>query len=291
MIHEIIEKTCQRIQECKSVVNSEGKFKMCRISDNDKIIMAKEFGSNGIGESEFDPLKIRQQMYRGWLEGSKTITCLLNRFAKIIILGNKEFKLNEDYLYLWSWILSTFCPLEMYGRIRIFFVADESLRRFPLEGEGDIGPQNINGGYTYPCRKNLDIFIYRIEDATRVLIHELLHAFCTDRHETGVDLIEAKTEAWAELIWCCFMAEGNIDKSLKNFESQIGWVVLQNERVIDFIGENGVVTRKFPWRYTIAKENIFRVWMGKKQLLGYKKKIGGPLGESLRLTNPYIVKY
>jgi hypothetical protein len=31
--------------------------------------------------------------------------------------------------------------------------------------------------------------------------------------------------------------------------------------------------------------------MGKKQLLGYKKKIGGPLGESLRLTNPYIVKY
>lgn len=295
MINEIIENTCRRIEKCKSKSSSDD-FQVCRLSRDDKKVMEKEFGRRGGeegrvekgGDSEFDPLKIRQRMYDGWLDGSRKATCLYNKYAKIVILSDFNFRLDDYSLLIWSWIVRAFCPANLYDHIRIFFVADDSLRRFPMEGEGDIGPQNINGGYTYPCTKKLDIFIYRIEDATRVLIHELLHAFCTDRHETGIDITEAKTEAWAELIWCCFMAEGNIDEARKNIERQIGWVVLQNERVFDFIGTDGVAARKFPWRYTIAKEDIFRVWIGKQNLIDYKKKTGEPLGESLRLTNPYI---
>lgn len=287
MYQEIIEKLCTRINSSRF---PQVDFHRCSLSIDDLDLMKKEFGQTD-SDSEFDPLKIRQKMYEGWLSGSKIATCHANKLAKIIVLSRKGFSLDRSSLSLWSWILASFCPHGMVGRIRIFFIADESLRRFPEDGfnGGEIGPQNINGGYTYPCLKNLDIFIYRIEDATRVLIHELLHAFCTDRHETGVDIIEAKTEAWAELIWCCFMAEGNVVKSIKNFEAQIGWVVLQNERVKEFIGDDGISNRKFPWRYTIAKEEVFRIWMGQGNLIKFKKNVGGPLGESLRLTNPYIV--
>ena len=37
--------------------------------------------------------------------------------------------------------------------------------------------------------------IYKAEDATRVLIHELMHSSCADNHENGIDIVEAETEA------------------------------------------------------------------------------------------------
>jgi hypothetical protein len=279
----------------ESGVSGAGDFKNCVLNRDDERVMAREFNQN----SEFDPLKIRQRMYRGWLNNVNICSCMESGPIKIIMLSEAGYKIDNECLILWSWILRTFYPPGYTGNIRIFFIADTSLRKFPVMAGrahthgfsyGEIGPEHINGGYTYPCRKNHDIFIYRIEDATRVLIHELLHAFCTDRHETGVELTEAKTEAWAELIWCCFMAKGDVAKSIKNFEKQVGWVVLQNRCVLEFIGQEGVAQQKFPWRYTIAKEDIFRIWMGKKNLQQYTKYVEGKLGESLRLTNPFIIK-
>lgn len=282
MIYEIIENSCKRIENCAKDI---GLGKSCKLNDDDKKIMKREFSK----ESNFDPIHIRQRIYNDWLIGKNIVTCFSDEYAKFIILSSNNFILSQTLRKLWFWIIRSFCPTNLKGRIRIFFLADTSLRKFPDVNERKgIGPENINGGYTYPCQQQLDIFIYRIEDATRVLIHELLHAFCTDKHETGVDITEAKTEAWAELLWCCFIAKGDANIALANFEAQIGWSVLQNERVMEFIGPEKANNREFPWRYTIGKEEIFRIWMGVQNLKIFKKKVGGPLADSLRLTNPYI---
>jgi hypothetical protein len=162
---------------------------------------------------------------------------------------------------------------------KVFFLANTQLRKFPPKGT-PISPENINGGYTYRCEPET-ILIYRAEDATRVLIHELLHACCLDRITAGIDMIEAETEAWAELIYIALLSQGKkfIFNSLLQRQSQ--WMRKQNERVLKYIGHHK--SRQFPWRYTIGKQEIWEKW-GILKMEDTKPDIH--VSKSLRLTFP-----
>jgi hypothetical protein len=162
---------------------------------------------------------------------------------------------------------------------KIFFLANRSLRQFPSEDE-PITPENINGGYTYRCDPET-IVIYRAEDATRVLIHELQHSCCLDNPENGVDIIEAETEAWAELFYVAIISQGKkyIFKDLIQRQSE--WMIKQNRKVRQhMMGPN---TMEFPWRYTIGKEEVWERW-GILRRDEMKPVIN--VGKSLRLTYP-----
>ena len=146
-----------------------------------------------------------------------------------------------------------------------------------------IGPPQINGGYTYPCNVQT-IVLYRAEDATRVLIHELQHASCLDHHEEGVDLVEAETEAWAELLYAGFLSHGNRTLFHERVEQQAEWMQVQNEEVRRRIGQ----TMRFPWRYTVGKENVWRRWglVRNKQMPSQQHDKQMPSQQSLRLGVP-----
>ena len=119
------------------------------------------------------------------------------------------------------------------------------------------------------------IVIKRAKEETRVLIHELQHASCLDKHHS-IDLLEAETEAWAELIYIGLLSGGKkcIFNDICNRQSE--WIVKQNARVKKYIGN----TRAFPWRYTVGKEEVWRRWnILTKFTSGLKVK-------SLRLTFP-----
>ena len=98
--------------------------------------------------------------------------------------------------------------------------------------------------------------IYRAEDATRVLIHELQHASCLDHHEDGVDLVEAETEAWAELLYVALLSQGNPAVFQKLLQKQVMWMMIQNDVIRHHIRR----PRQFPWRYTVGKEDVWRRW-------------------------------
>jgi hypothetical protein len=183
----------------------------------------------------------------------------------------------------------------MYGAkngkgFRVFFLADDRIRTFPEKGDrvkpeninGDkIKPENINGGYTYSCNTQ-SIVLYRAEDATRVLIHELMHSSCADNHKNSVDIIESETEAWAELIYIALISEGKpyIFNALLRRQSE--WMRKQNKKIKKYFMKDPS-SQEFPWRYTIGKEDVWKRW---GILFESEENPKVKIGNSLRLTYP-----
>ena len=209
-------------------------------------------------DSEFDLLHKRKTMYNQMIQKKSLLLFRTCKYGQILAICNKE-QINDIPWELWGRILRMYYE----GKpIKVFFLAHPSLRTFP---KGVITPENINaefitaehinGGYTYTCNTET-ILIYRAEDATRVLIHELQHASCLDNRNHGIDFIEAETEAWAELIYIGLLSCGK--KSVFNdmLHRQSEWIVKQNARVKKYIGN----THRFPWRYTVGKEEVWRRW-------------------------------
>jgi hypothetical protein len=139
-------------------------------------------------------------------------------------------------------------------KAKIFFLASPHLRTIPKNPRTPIGPPNINGGYTYHCNMET-IVIYRAEDATRVLIHELQHASCLDHVENGTDLVEAETEAWAELLYAGLLSQGKKALFHELVQKQADWMSTQNAEV-----KKHIKGRQFPWRYTVGKEEVWERW-------------------------------
>lgn len=176
---------------------------------------------------------------------------------------------------LWSIILQLFKRPDgkPYG---IFLCAHPARREFPAVGQV-VTPFHINGGYTYPCDSTC-VFIFRAQEATRVLIHELFHSSCCDNTALPLEEREAETEAWAELIWCGLMARGDL-KTFKSYvKKQAAWIVTQNAALLQGRhmqpGHQG-----FPWRYTVGKALWWQRWGLLKDAVPT-----APIQGSLRLT-------
>ncbi len=202
--------------------------------------------------SPFDPHNRRKEMLDKMIRREARNVIRRCEYGQIFAVFNRweqEIELPWD---LWGRILRMYSGTSR-KKFKVYFLADDSLREFPKGKE--IRPENINGGYTYPCDTK-SIVIYRAEDATRVLLHELMHASCLDRHENGIDRVEAETEAWAEFIYIAMLSEGKpyIFNSLLQRQSQ--YMRKQNERVKEYIGN----TMEFPWRYTVGKQEIWERW-------------------------------
>jgi hypothetical protein len=95
--------------------------------------------------------------------------------------------------------------------------------------------------------------------------------------------VEAKTEAWAEVIYAIVIARGKRQSAQTALYRQLDWMRAQNH-VIRRDHMKTESMEEFPWRYTIGKEIVFR------KITGFEE---GPRGVdvprwtgSLRLTPP-----
>jgi len=113
---------------------------------------------------------------------------------------------------------------------------------------------HVNGGATYPCDETA-IVIYRKEEITRVLVHELFHASCSDPYEHTTPHIEADTEAWAELTLCAMAAKGSKESFLRHMNKQIKWSVNQAAYIQQ---HHGVDSEKdYAWRYLVGRLSVW----------------------------------
>ena len=234
------------------------------------------------GPSDFDQIQSRKTFHAHYKAGHiKPLvrTCFVGEdlVGTVVALLADSAEAQDIPWDLWGCVLALFNKKRAYT---VYFCAHPASRQFP-EPSRITQPLHINGGYTYPCSHEA-IVIYRAEDATRVLLHELFHAACSDNPNQGLEQREAETEAWAELFWCGFMACTSLGglKSLKSLvRKQAAWMVSQNGRLARgrhvAPGPQG-----FPWRYTAGKEAVWRRW---GLLQGVVK--GHPV-DSLRLTFP-----
>jgi hypothetical protein len=228
--------------------------------------------------SEFDPLNKRKSMYDNMIKGNTFTVISKCKYGQVLAIFETMDQMAELPWELWGRILRMFS--EPWRRpFKIYFLANKNLREFPPDNE-PINPENINGGYTYRCDPET-IVIYRAEDATRVLIHELQHSCCLDKAENGVDIIEAETEAWAELFYVAIISQGKriIMKDLLKRQSE--WIRKQNTKVKKHMKDPN--SMEFPWRYTIGKEEVWERWgiLSRDDLMPPIRVI-----DSLRLTFP-----
>ncbi len=229
-------------------------------------------------DSEFDPINKRKMMFDEMINGNLFVVVCKSKYGQVMAVFESMEQMGDLPWDLWGRILRMFS--EPWRKpFKIFFLATRSLREFP-PGDEPITPENINGGYTYRCDPET-IVIYRAEDATRVLIHELQHSCCLDKPENGVDIVEAETEAWAELFYVAIMSQGKkyMFKDLSQRQSE--WMIKQNRKVKKHMTDPN--SMEFPWRYTIGKEEVWERWgiLRKDEM---KPTI--LVGNSLRLTYP-----
>ena len=202
----------------------------------------------------FDVLGLRAEM---WGDCSRLRVFRSSDGNHLILLEKRASPVPElkKLLELWSLIFAMF---SIKGRpARVIWFAHPLKRSAPRRAALPPGPESVNGGYC--TRGHPDsIIIYRKEDATRVLIHELLHATGADTHAVtptskDIPFIEATTEAWAEVIYA-LLIDGR-----EGLQNQISYAVKQNELLIDIYGGDGAGTpAAYIWRYTIGREECWK---------------------------------
>ena len=156
---------------------------------------------------------------------------------------------------LWRRIFMWFGPAADGGPWRMTWFASPTPRHFPGVGQ-DLGPEHVNGGYTRPCSSE-GIFIYRAEEVTRVLVHELLHAACLDEAGPGwtIPLREAQIEVWAELILVAVLSKGDAGAAEKLWAAQAQWVSDVNWKASAMHGTHDITD--YAWRYLCGREQMY----------------------------------
>jgi hypothetical protein len=159
-------------------------------------------------DNDFDVNGYSKTLVQGLKDGSTQVSkhvCVYNNgknSATILYICPRTTEYEPDW-ELWGLIISLLSPS---ADVRVIYYSNPQPRLAPESGK-PVGPEHINGGLTIQCNAQ-EIVIYRREEDARVLIHELLHASCSDPYDKHTTDIEADTEAWTEIIYCAFMAKG-----------------------------------------------------------------------------------
>jgi hypothetical protein len=139
--------------------------------------------------------------------------------------------------------------------VRILFFGHPQMRQVPFNNETPITAQQVNGGSAMRCDSKT-IVLYRKEEATRVLIHELLHASCSDPYTKDTPFIEADTEAWAEMILCAMKAKGVSARWRIYMKEQIDWSLRQAATLK--LKYNVYNSTHYAWRYLVGRLDVWR---------------------------------
>lgn len=200
------------------------------------------------GVSAIDEVNFRQQMIDKWKakEVELKVKELPGR-TRVVFLGTEEQWQHVPWV-LWARIFQAIGhPIG-----RILFYAHPSGRFFNSSESKPLGPENINGGYTNLCSQER-IIIYRYEEATRVLLHELLHTACFDK-EKGVEDLEAHTEAWTELMLCAILSKGKGGSFNRLWKQQCRWIYRQCDKLQNTVRG----PEDYAWRYITGKRDVLK---------------------------------
>jgi hypothetical protein len=224
----------------------------------------------GNSPSQFDPLGLRKQMTDDLASGKAVLKTKSGPFAKVLAV------VYPDTQIPWKTLGQIFAAFGAPGGKgkgkgwRVVWFAHPKKRVFPAIGAAEafatenitqqmkalqtlVQPQHINGGYAYACAPET-IIIYREEEVERVLVHELLHAACTDDMSKPEWMREVLTETWAELFLVGILSQGSLRKANKLWKIQAQWIADQEAVLVN----DYQITKPehFPWRYTVGRRSV-----------------------------------
>jgi hypothetical protein len=269
MSNLVLETLCDEIRKIKPK-------KWIDDSINDKDISTLR--SEAAEGNQFDPLNLKKKMFEAYENGKAKVIVKRCECARVVILQE-----NDSQQFPWSTWSRIF---QWFGKPnstvwQIYLYASPQNRTLPESGP--IGPAELNGGYTFPCSPDC-IVIYRYEECTRVLVHELLHAACTDEHSKAVEQKEAATEAWAELFLIAVLAKGDSKKANMLWGIQDHYIQDLNYTVSTFHNVNSV--NDYGSRYTTLRTDVFKQFSVKMDEAYTPKRI-----HISRFTSPDLDTY
>lgn len=201
-------------------------------------------------ESQFDPLGLKKEVWNRYKKGTNTIVCQESSISRVVAILPKGLEIPEE----WGRIFQMF-GIPKYGpKWNVYWFGSITPRRFPKQGL-PLAAEHLNGGYTHLCTTD-GIFIYRLEEASRVLIHELLHAACQDPVEKSIPQREANIETWAEVILVAFKAKGKRAEAEHLWKLQTQWVADTNSHA--HLNNNVNGEHDYGWRYLNGRADVYK---------------------------------
>jgi hypothetical protein len=160
--------------------------------------------------------------------------------------------------------------------LEYWLMPTRALKKMPHKGDV-ITPNNMNSGYTYPSNKK--VFIYRCEEAPKVLLHETLHHSCYHK------------DAWPTQAVMELYKQFYIDR--KGCSSECNTSLLPNEAVVEFWAEMYHLSflsleYNIPFGQLLEKERAFAVYQARK-ILEHQKTMEGQLWRESSHAFSYIV--
>ena len=204
------------------------------------------------GISNIDHVNLRAEMISMWKDSNLGIDLRVNELpgrTRVLFLGTPA----QWNMVPWAFWSRIFQAIGHPVKTTLFY-AHPSLRSFPKQYGQAIQADNINAGYSYLCKQDI-VVIYRFEEATRVLLHELLHTACFDSGLQTVYL-EASTEAWTELFLCALLSKGSLKQFNLLWKQQCAWIRAQTHTL-----ESNWNVRKpsdYAWRYIKGKQEFLK---------------------------------
>ena len=200
------------------------------------------------------PKEIREHINNSMTYSITYDFSLFGRKIKIqFIVESDSPDMRLDYyvknILVWIYILNEYSSKKCSKEITIYLYFTEMFKELPKSSIDVLGYNNVNTAFTTTCPKVSEIVIYRKEEWFKVFIHETFHNFALDfsdmnNHEchniireifpvnSHVNLFEAYTEFWAEVMNVCFYSF----YTTKNFGDYLEhcYMILNIERKFGF---------------------------------------------------------
>ena len=231
--------------------------------------------------SEFDQSNLKKSMLDDLRQGKAKLITKSCAIAKLLIIAYPE----QESLIPWKDISNIFRAFGVKQKPwRVVWFANPTPRLLPPSPQ-EPEAKHMNGGYTMRCDPST-IVIYREEEFLRVLVHELLHAGCTDSPHDSVEMTEAKTESWAELflIAILYIEKPRLLKQAWNIQAQ--WIADQEEVLRTQYGVNS--PEDYAWRYTVARRSVLEGVGVELPVAAAAAAASATGNQSMRFTSPFL---
>jgi hypothetical protein len=230
--------------------------------------------------AQFDRLGLKKTVWEGYENNTVKLVCKrLGNLARVLVFLPKGVP--EPNWEIWAKVFQWFGEAPSKKPWLVTYFASKREREFPQAGQ-DLGAEHVNGGYTTPCSTN-GIYIYRQEENTRVLVHEMVHAACLDEPGWSIPEKEAMVETWAELILIAIVSKGRTVTAKRLWVAQSHWIADTNWKAKHINNTNDI--GDYGWRYLNGREGMYaRLGIA----LPAARPVHARKSASLRFTHPML---
>lgn len=153
--------------------------------------------------------------------GERNIILYIGTSSK---MAKKDINTIIKRVYTWLTVASFFSNMKCSQTLTIYLSMSLHNKLLPSNENAYIDREHVNTAFTYPCKKDNEIHIFRKEEWFKVLIHESFHSF-------GLDFSEYSDEATSRQILKIF----NVTANVRVFESYCEiWAELLNDMFVVF---------------------------------------------------------